>query len=96
MISGVNIIGGKASIASANGAGGLRDASRDVRRWVSQRKFLGSKRHVDLLKTDLNAVEIITVQNYKHTKNKCAWTYAHTLLKITGKHVIELSFFILS
>ena len=76
--------------------GGLRGASRDVRRWVSQRKVLGSKRHVDLLKTDLNAVEIITVQNYKHTKNKCAWTYAHTLLKLTGKHVIELSFFILS
>ena len=34
----------------------------------SLRKFLGSKEHLVWLKIDLNAAEIITVQNYKHKK----------------------------
>ena len=33
------------------------------------RKFLGSKEHLDWLKIDLNAAEMITVQDYKCTKN---------------------------
>ena len=32
------------------------------------RKFLGSKEHIDWLKIDLNAAELITVQNYKYKK----------------------------
>ena len=32
------------------------------------RKFLGSKEHLYWLKIDLNAAEIITVEDYKHTK----------------------------
>ena len=31
--------------------------------------FLGSKEHLDWLKRDLNATEIITVQDYRHTKS---------------------------
>ena len=37
------------------------------------RKLLGSKQHLDWLKTDLNAAKIITVQDYKRTKNQCEW-----------------------
>ena len=32
-------------------------------------KFSGSKEHLDWLKIDLNVVKIITVQDYKLTKN---------------------------
>ena len=32
------------------------------------RKFLGSKEHLDLLKIDLNATEIITDQDKTHKK----------------------------
>ena len=32
-------------------------------------KFLGSKEHLDWLKIDLNTVKIITVQDYKRTRN---------------------------
>ena len=33
------------------------------------RKFLGSKDHLNWLKIDLNAAEIITIQDYKHAQN---------------------------
>ena len=33
------------------------------------RKFLGSKEHLNWLKIDLNAAEIITIQDYKHAQN---------------------------
>ena len=52
MILRVNIIGGKVSVASFNGAGGFGG------------KFLGSKEHLDWLKIYFNAAEIITVQDY--------------------------------
>ena len=61
MIPGINIRG-KASVASINGAGAL----------VGERKpnkFSGTKEHIDWLKIDLNAAKIITVQDYKCTKN---------------------------
>ena len=64
MIPGVNIIGGKASVESINGAGVSGGACSP-----SAGKFLGSKEHLDWLKIDLNAAEISTVQDYKHTKN---------------------------
>ena len=32
-------------------------------------KFSGTKERLDWLKIDLNAVKIITVQDYKHTRN---------------------------
>ena len=63
MIPGVNITSRKASIASINGAGvsgGALSPSVEV---------LGFKEHLDWLKIDLNATEIITVQDYKCTKN---------------------------
>ena len=69
MIPGANIISGKASVASFNRVGGSEPLSRGFRGWNSLRKFLGSKEHLDWLKTDLNAVEIRTVQDYIHTKN---------------------------
>ena len=73
MIPGVNIIGGKVIVASiigagGSGGGGFWDPSGVFRGWRSLRKFLGSKEHRDRLKTDLNAAEIITVQDYKHKK----------------------------
>ena len=39
------------------------------RGWSPLRQFLGPKEHIDWLKIDLNANEIITVQDYKCTKN---------------------------
>ena len=69
MILGANIISGKASVASVNRAGGSEFLSRGFRGWSPQRKFLGSKEHLDWLKIDLNAVEIRTVQDYIRTKN---------------------------
>ena len=41
----------------------------------TQRKFLGSKEDLDWLKIDLNVAEIITVQDYKHTKK--LWMEVH-------------------
>ena len=37
--------------------------------WGPVRKFLGSKEHLNWLKIDLNAAEIITIQDYKHAQN---------------------------
>ena len=73
MIPGVNIIDGKVSIASVNGAcgsGGVLRPQRGFRRQSSLGKFLAAKWHLDWLKIDLNAAKINTVlQYYKHTKN---------------------------
>ena len=54
MITGVNIISGK--VTPETPAELLR-------------KFLGSKEHLNWLKIDLNAVEIITIQDCKHAQN---------------------------
>ena len=71
MISGANIISGKASVASVNRAGGSEPLGRGFRGWSPIRKSLGSKEHLDWIKKDLNAVvvEIRTVQYYIRTKN---------------------------
>ena len=61
----MNIIGGKVSVASINGAGGFGG----VLRRSTLRKLLGSKGHLVWLKIDLNVAEIITVQDYKHKKH---------------------------
>ena len=43
--------------------------------WSTLKKSLGSKEHLDWLKIDLNATEIITVQDYKH--KKLVWMEVH-------------------
>ena len=71
MIPGVNVIGGKVSVESVNGAGWsgvFCDLTRGFSGQSTLRKFLGSKEHIDWLKIDLNAAELITVQNYKYKK----------------------------
>ena len=50
---------------SVNGAGGLGVLGGQS----LLRKFLGSEEHPDWLKIVLNVAEIITVQDYKRTKN---------------------------
>ena len=86
-----NIIRGKTSGASFNRVGGsgwhLEPLSRGFREWSPLRKILGSKNHPDCLKIDANAVEIITVQDYKFTKNYCEWKYICTVLKLRVKQV---------
>ena len=51
MIPEVNIISGKASVVSVNGAGGSGGGSEslsgDFRGWSPLRKFLGSKEHLN-------------------------------------------------
>ena len=68
MIPGVNIVSVKASIASVNGvvvSGECSESlSRGFRGHSPPRTLLGSKEHLDWLKIDLNAVEIIIVQDY--------------------------------
>ena len=69
MILVVYIISRKMSIASVNRAGGVWGCSEtpaEVLRWDNN--LLGSKEHLDWLKIYLNVAEIITVQDYKHTK----------------------------
>ena len=62
MITGVNIISGKASVASVNRAGwcGGRSGplSGGFRKIFSLRQFLGSKEHLHWLKKALNAAKI--------------------------------------
>ena len=60
MIPGVNIISGKLSISSVNGArisGGVLSPQRSFKGQSPQIKFLGSKWHLHWLKIDLNAAE---------------------------------------
>ena len=59
MISGVNIISGRVSVAGFNGAGGAGDTLSPSARDLGVeplRKFLGSKEHLDWLKMDLDVV----------------------------------------
>ena len=84
MIPGVNIISSKASVATVNraagsGGGVCKPFSGSFRGRALVRKFLGSKEHLDWLKIDLNAAEIITVQDYKRTKKYCEWKYTYTV-----------------
>ena len=73
MIPGIHIISRKAGVASVNEAGVSGGCSEPLNRGLvggpPLRKFLGSKEHLDWLKTDLNAAKIITAQDYKGTKN---------------------------
>ena len=76
MIPGANIVNGRMNIASINKVGGsgvFWDPSWGFRGQSTLINFLGSKEHLDWLKTDLNAAKIITVQDYKHIK-KIMWT----------------------
>ena len=66
MIPGVSI-GRKVSVASVNGAGGSGGCSETPEGPL--RKYLDSKEHLNWLKIDLNAAEIITIQDYKHAQN---------------------------
>ena len=52
------------------------------------RKFLGFKEHLNWLKIDLNAAEIITIQDYKHAQNWCEWKYTYKVLKLRVKQLI--------
>ena len=71
-IPGVNIICEKVSIVSINGAAGSRGVLRPqwgFRGQSTQRKFLGSKVLLDWFKIDLDAAEVIIVQDYKYKTN---------------------------
>ena len=72
LISGVNIFGGKVSVAIVNGSGGSGGRSESpsgvFRGRTPIKKILRSKGHLYWLKIDLNVAEIITVQDYKRTK----------------------------
>ena len=74
MIPGVNITSGKASTTSINKAGGRGWSEPFIRGFRGQstlKKKLCSKEHLKGFKIDLNAARIMTVQDYKHTKNYC-------------------------
>ena len=66
---------GKASAVSVNRSGSLRGwwcyetLSRDFRGQSPLRELLGSKKHLDWLKINLNKAKIITAQDYKHAQN---------------------------
>ena len=85
MIPEVNIISGKASLASVNETGGSGTTLGFLGDRALLRKFLGSKKHLDWFKVDLNASK--TIQDYKDTKNYCEWKYTYTMLKLRVKHV---------
>ena len=67
MIPGMNIIGRKESVASVNRAGGGLGVVWDPS--GAPKKTFRLKEHLDWFKKDLNAAEIITIQDYKHTQN---------------------------
>ena len=66
MIPGVNIVGRKVSVASVNRAGGSRGVPRPQQ---APKKIFRLQKASELLKIDLNAAEIITIEDYKHTQN---------------------------
>ena len=66
MIPGVNIIGRK---VSSEHQWILRVWGCSETPVGSLRKFLGSKEHLNWLKIDLNAAEVISIQDYKHAQN---------------------------
>ena len=57
------------------GLGVFWDPSQGFRGCSTSRKFLGFKEHLDWLKIDLNAAEIITVPDNKH--KKLMWIEVH-------------------
>ena len=72
----------KSNVARVNGAGGIRCPETFTRSFRGQsplRKLSGSKEQnlsgskTFRLKIDLNAAEIINVENYKWTKNYIEW-----------------------
>ena len=83
MIPEVNIISGDASVNRAGelewgggggggggwGGGALNPSAGGFRGLSSLRKFVGSKKHLDWLKIDLNVVKVIAVPDNKHTKH---------------------------
>ena len=71
MILGVHISSRKAKVENVSGTGERHSEplSGGFTGQSSLRKFEGSKEHLDWLKIDLNAAEIITVQDYKRTNN---------------------------
>ena len=69
MISGMSIISGKVSVNRAGRLGLFWDPSKGCRGKSTPRNFLCSKLCLDWLKIDFTVVEIITVQDYKHTHN---------------------------
>ena len=70
MIRGVNIIGRKTNLASANRDRGSGDRLYLPKRVFSRllEKCLGTKENPNRHRIDLNAAKIITFQNYKRTK----------------------------
>ena len=78
VILGVNLIGRKVSVTSVNKDGaGLAlfwGHSESFRGQSTLRKCLGSRDHLDWLKIDFNAAEIITVQDYN---KKILWMGIH-------------------
>ena len=65
----VNINSRKTSVAGIKGAGGALNPSEGIQGMESLRKFLGSNKHLDWLKIDLNVAKTTTFQGYKRTKN---------------------------
>ena len=54
----------------------------ESRRGGFKRKYLGPKEHLNCLKIDLNAAEIITAQDYIRTNvNESTSTHIHTYVK---------------
>ena len=80
MIPGMNKINGKVSVAGIYRTGGFGifwDPGQGFRGQRALRKFLGSKEHLDWLKTDLNAAKIITIQDCKHIKKTTVKVSTH-------------------
>ena len=50
-------------------------------------KYLGFKEHLNWLKIDFDAAEIITVEDY-NKKNYYEWKYTYTVFTLRAKQVI--------
>ena len=86
MIPGVNIISRKSKLKERQrslGSGGLKPLCRDFRGQSPLRKVLGSKE----LKIESSVAEIITVQDYKRTKNANGSKDTYTVSKLRVKQV---------
>ena len=85
MIPGVNISGKskRKECQRTLGSGGLKLLCRDFRGQSPLRKVLGSKE----LKIESNVAEIITVQDYKCTKNVHGSKDTYTVSKLRVKQV---------
>ena len=59
------------------------------------RTFLSSEEHLNWLKIDLNAAEIITIRDYKHTQNLCEWKYIHIYsAKAKSQYILHIAKFL--